>query len=189
MPEVAHTGSQQLKATLSRLFEPVHVALVAGNQPWWQSRMVVMTQNHLLRPPLFLPIEKVKSGACPFRPHGLCLEYEPHECLNDWECPKDQKCCPSICSNKCLDPVDPSEQGEETESWKRGPERFQLEDTHLGEVAGSRGGGGGQPARPTTHPSANESLCLSDTCSTGWGPLGGKGAPSGHSRASVWVLR
>uniref|UniRef100_A0ABI7Y4S6 WAP domain-containing protein n=1 Tax=Felis catus TaxID=9685 RepID=A0ABI7Y4S6_FELCA len=95
--------------------------------------------------------EKVKSGACPFRPHGLCLVYEPHECLNDWECPKDQKCCPSICSNKCLDPVDPSEQGEETESWKRGPERFQLEDTHLGEVAGSRGGGGGAAGQPLSH--------------------------------------
>uniref|UniRef100_A0A8C8WN08 WAP domain-containing protein n=1 Tax=Panthera leo TaxID=9689 RepID=A0A8C8WN08_PANLE len=53
--------------------------------------------------------KKVKSGACPFRPHGLCLVYEPHECLNDWQCPKDQKCCPSICSNKCMDPVDPSE--------------------------------------------------------------------------------
>uniref|UniRef100_A0A8C8WLW7 WAP domain-containing protein n=1 Tax=Panthera leo TaxID=9689 RepID=A0A8C8WLW7_PANLE len=51
----------------------------------------------------------IKSGACPFRPHGLCLVYEPHECLNDWQCPKDQKCCPSICSNKCMDPVDPSE--------------------------------------------------------------------------------
>ncbi|KAF0880124.1 SLPI Antileukoproteinase, partial [Crocuta crocuta] len=53
---------------------------------------------------------KAKSGACPVRPHFLCLVFEPPECLNDWDCPKEQKCCPSYCSNYCLDPVDPSKQ-------------------------------------------------------------------------------
>lgn len=38
MPEVAHTGSQQLKATLSRLFEPVHVAFIGS----WESAMVAV---------------------------------------------------------------------------------------------------------------------------------------------------
>lgn len=104
--------------------EPVPVTLVAGTQPWWQPRSALTTRNQLPRPPLFLPLEKAKSGACPARPKAMCLVYEPPECLDDWQCPKEQKCCPSYCTNKCLDPVDASEQGEETESWKRGPGRF-----------------------------------------------------------------
>lgn len=90
-----------------------------------------------------------------------------------------------------MDPVDPSKPGGGTQPGKRGPGRLQLEDTHLGEVAGTPrnwlGGGAepqlpdccsgsvsptaGEPVNELAAHSANESLCLSDTYNTGWGPL------------------
>lgn len=36
-----------------------------------------------------------------------------------------------------MEPEDPSKPGEEVESWKRGPGRYELGDMHLGEVEGA----------------------------------------------------
>ncbi|XP_034861518.1 antileukoproteinase-like [Mirounga leonina] len=52
--------------------------------------------------------EKAKHGVCPFRPHVMCIVFEPPQCQSDWQCPKEQKCCNDYCGIKCMDPVDPA---------------------------------------------------------------------------------
>lgn len=47
----------------------------------------------------------------------------------------------------------------------------------------------GEPVNQLTSQSINESVCLLDTESTGWGALGGEESPLGHALALVWVLR
>ncbi|XP_032275816.1 antileukoproteinase-like [Phoca vitulina] len=54
---------------------------------------------------------KAKHGVCPFRPQVMCFRFEPPQCQSDWQCPKEQKCCPDYCGIKCVDPIDPSKPG------------------------------------------------------------------------------